>query len=379
MLSYTLIMEPRQAVNDDSAKVYYSGPAVSELGDDNFIVVWQDTRNDGYDIYARRIDGSGGTPDSSFKVNDDLGSSSYHAAAVNDSGTFLIAWSNYSPEGTSAIYAQLYNSQGTALGTNFKINNNTSGGYLQNTSIAALDKGQFVVVWTDYSYKDIYAQRIAGNGTLIDSTFQVGPDIVPQWQPPAVAADEAGNFIIAWTDNRNQVYPDVQIEVFAQRFNNEGTPIGPDFSVSGNSTLPYEYTPDVKLFDNKIYSTWAERDRFDVGTGVDIWANVLDWNNPVGIKNDNIKAIPTVFSLDQNYPNPFNPTTAIGYQLSVVSQVDLNIYNVLGQKVATLVSKLQAPGQYQISWDASGFPSGLYFYQIRTGKHSEERKMMLLR
>jgi len=268
-------------VNDDSAAVYFTGSAVSELGGDNFIVVWQDTRNDGQDIYARRIDGSGTVLDSSFKVNDDLGSASYPAVAVNDSGTFLIAWSNYSPEGTSAIYGQLYTPQGTPLGDNFELNNKTSGGYLRNTAIAALDKGQFVVVWRDNSYKDIYAQRIAGNGTLIDSTFQVGPDMVHQWQPPAVAADDAGNFIISWTDNRNEVYPDVQIEVFAQRFNSDGIPIGSDFSISENKSLPYQYPPDVKLYNNKIYTTWAERDRFDLGTGVDIWANVLDWNNPV--------------------------------------------------------------------------------------------------
>jgi flagellar hook assembly protein FlgD len=54
----------------------------------------------------------------------------------------------------------------------------------------------------------------------------------------------------------------------------------------------------------------------------------------------------------QNYPNPFNPKTAIGYQLSAVSTVELSIYNLLGQKVATLVSGKQAAGQHQIEWDA---------------------------
>ncbi len=83
--------------------------------------------------------------------------------------------------------------------------------------------------------------------------------------------------------------------------------------------------------------------------------------------------------LQQNYPNPFNPITTIRYELPMAAKVHVNIYNVLGQKVAALVSQQQTAGQYQVSWDANGFPSGLYFYQMKTGKHSEVRKMMLLR
>jgi len=91
------------------------------------------------------------------------------------------------------------------------------------------------------------------------------------------------------------------------------------------------------------------------------------------------KTYPDKFSLSQNYPNPFNPSTAIGYQLSAISDVELSIYNLLGQKIATLISEKQNAGVHQVEWDASGFSSGVYYYQIKAGEFHEIKKMVLLR
>jgi len=89
-------------------------------------------------------------------------------------------------------------------------------------------------------------------------------------------------------------------------------------------------------------------------------------------------AIPDKFSLEQNYPNPFNPTTMISYQLAMSSDVELSIYNMLGQKVATLVSKKQPAGNYDVEWDATGFASGVYLYKLETGQGYEKTKKLIL-
>ncbi|MFZ1081648.1 MAG: YCF48-related protein [Candidatus Kryptoniota bacterium] len=73
---------------------------------------------------------------------------------------------------------------------------------------------------------------------------------------------------------------------------------------------------------------------------------------------------PTSFYLFQNYPNPFNPSTAIGFQLSVASYVMLKVYDVLGRQVATLVDKKETSGVHAVTWNASKFPSGVYFYRL---------------
>ena len=93
---------------------------------------------------------------------------------------------------------------------------------------------------------------------------------------------------------------------------------------------------------------------------------------------------PTVFELNQNYPNPFNPSTVISYQVGASNHspvhVDLDIYNLIGQKVATLVSERQSAGQYQVEWDASDLASGVYIYQLRTSNgFIRIRKLILLR
>jgi len=87
---------------------------------------------------------------------------------------------------------------------------------------------------------------------------------------------------------------------------------------------------------------------------------------------------PESFSLNQNYPNPFNPTTTIGYHLPLASQVELSIYNILGQKVATLVSAKQPGGSYKVEWDASEFASGVYLYRLATDKGFVQTKKLIL-
>lgn len=95
---------------------------------------------------------------------------------------------------------------------------------------------------------------------------------------------------------------------------------------------------------------------------------------------------PESFVLLNNYPNPFNPTTTIRYSVGAYcntpqqsQRIDLSVYNLLGQKVATLVSKKQTPGNYEIEWNSTGFASGIYYYQLVAGEYREVRKMIILR
>jgi photosystem II stability/assembly factor-like uncharacterized protein len=89
---------------------------------------------------------------------------------------------------------------------------------------------------------------------------------------------------------------------------------------------------------------------------------------------------PAAFILEQNYPNPFNPVTTIRYELPVPCHADVSVYNMLGQKVATLVSEKQPAGSYEMQWDASKFPSGLYLYRLKSDiGFSMTKKLILLK
>ncbi|UCE67504.1 MAG: T9SS type A sorting domain-containing protein, partial [Candidatus Zixiibacteriota bacterium] len=89
--------------------------------------------------------------------------------------------------------------------------------------------------------------------------------------------------------------------------------------------------------------------------------------------------IPTVFSLGQNYPNPFNPITEFEFGIPVASHVTLEIFNIMGQKVTTLVNDYHKPGMYNVIWNGSNAASGIYFYRIEAGDYIETRKMLLLK
>ncbi len=81
----------------------------------------------------------------------------------------------------------------------------------------------------------------------------------------------------------------------------------------------------------------------------------------------------------QNYPNPFNPTTMINFSLPATNNVQLTIYNILGQKVATLINQKMSAGSHSISFDASRLASGMYIYRLKAGNNVSEKKMILIK
>ncbi|MCA9946987.1 MAG: T9SS type A sorting domain-containing protein, partial [Anaerolineales bacterium] len=89
--------------------------------------------------------------------------------------------------------------------------------------------------------------------------------------------------------------------------------------------------------------------------------------------------LPAGFQLFQNYSNPFNPSTTIEFALAKAGWVTLNIYNILGEEVAELVSENLSAGSYKYNWDAGGLASGVYLYQLKAGRFVQTRKMLLIR
>jgi hypothetical protein len=83
--------------------------------------------------------------------------------------------------------------------------------------------------------------------------------------------------------------------------------------------------------------------------------------------------------MEQNYPNPFNPTTKIKYQIAKAGFVNLQVYDVLGNEVVTLINKEMQAGSYEVEFDASILPSGIYYYTLNAGEFSQTKKMILLK
>ena len=140
---------------------------------------------------------------------------------------------------------------------------------------------------------------------------------------------------------------------------------------------------DIVRLIFRVLSDFEDNARFEIADGL-----VFDpsqFANPLAGGVLDIQTTPTEFALLQNFPNPFNPDTTIGYELAESADVTLQIYNVVGQVVRTLMAaESQSVGRYQVRWDGMddrGMPvsSGIYFYQISAGKFQDVRKLMLLK
>ncbi len=170
--------------------------------------------------------------------------------------------------------------------------------------------------------------------------------------------------------------------------------------------LPPEGVFDVRLASNNIYAdqkenvivissanypveiSWKAVDQLNAKLYIDGKEITMENSGSILIsdpavkivlKMDAEKLIPTEFGLAQNYPNPFNPVTVIKYQLPMDEFVELKVYNLLGQEIKTLVNEIQEAGYYEISFDASRLPSGVYFYKLNSGNFTSVKKMILMR
>jgi len=223
------------------------GPSVGMDAAGNFVIVWQSSLQDGDDddgdgIYAQRFAADGTPQGTEFRVNSFIYDDQYSPSVGMDAdGNFVVAWvSNNQDGGWADIYAQRYAADGTPLGGEFRVNPSVSDRYTTKSSpsVGRNATGDFLIAWQ--SGYDIYARRYDADGTPLGGEFQVS-SLFPLYpkQAPSCGIDEGGNFVIAWAT----YFPDEGgHDVYARRYNASGTPIGEEFRVNtytnGNQWYP---------------------------------------------------------------------------------------------------------------------------------------------
>ncbi len=341
-------------VNSNSTFQWVTAIAMDSSG--AFVIAWEDDHNGDPDIYAQRYSSSGTPLDSNFKANDDAGSREqlFPDIAIHGSGDFVITWQDYR-SGNPDIYGQRYNSSGQALGSNFKVNDDAGFASQYYPAVVMDDLGNFTITWQDYrnGKYDIYAQRYDPYGNPLGSNLKVSDDYGTDSQfYPNIASDSYGNFVIVWQDFRNGIF---NSDIYAQRYDASGNPVGGNYLVPNTQyAFFHQEDPTVAANNSFIYFTWADNRR---AKGLDVYAKIVDWNW-TKVREEQETSHPDSFELSNNYPNPFNPTTTISFSLkakaSELSQpihTTLTICNILGQKVRTLVNDKRLPGVYKVVWD----------------------------
>jgi hypothetical protein len=326
------------------------------------------------------------------QVSDDVSQPQGSDPAVSLNGQLNVVW--LSNTGTSSIYYNKSTDGGNTFGTEMIISTGASpslpNGASTFPSIAAdisggPRNGYLYTVFTDSRYgdPDVFICRSTNNGNNWSAPERVNNDGIGNgklqyW--PWISVNDNGNIAVIWYDTRN-TSDNTIVEAYLARSNDGGLTFTNELlstqpsptSVPGGNVRFGDYIC-IDYWKNKIVPVWT--DERAGSYNMEIYTALI--NTSVGI-TPSVNNVPDKFELLQNYPNPFNPTTNIKYQIPNNSYVSLKVFDIIGKEITTLVNEKQSPGSYEVSFDGSNLPSGVYFYKLITGNYSETRKMVLIK
>ena len=266
---------PDFRVNDDFGMSYQGYSNIATDLEGNFVVCWYDKRNGDNDIYIQLFDRLGTRQGSNRRVNDDaIGNEQLRPSMMKDQlGKFVVAWQDYRTTGypfNGDIYGQRYNADGSAASANAKINDDFGVETQGWQDIDADDFGNYVLVWEDNrnGNYDIYAQRYHKSGTKLGVNFRINDDAGAAYQHnPKVAVDGDGDFIVVWYDNRSGL--DL---IMGQRFNASGVAQGTNFLISDNLTGNKCVFPDVACdYNGNFTVVWIDYRNGNYPTNADVY------------------------------------------------------------------------------------------------------------
>ena len=226
--------------------------------------------------------------------------------------------------------------------------------------------------------KTAMAGYYEGGGYMVVSGFAtMGTSLVAAlFQSYSSVAFTSDNFG-TWKGSGWSQYPTISFTALAVSGTDifAATPSG--IFLSTDSTATWTEV-DSGLSNRNVLSLAVEGSYLIAGTyGGGVWRRPLsEMVTAVEAASANI---PRKFHLRQNYPNPFNPSTVINYQLAADELVTLNVYDILGRKIETLVNKRERAGNYSVKFNGSTLQSGVYFYRLQAGAYSATKKLMLLK
>jgi len=253
--SETRVNTTTSGVQDfNSAGTDWTTKSVAADATGNFITVWESAG----DIYGQRYDSAGTAQGSEFVIANNAASERIASVAMNSSGAFVVTWERDQGTGDHDIYARMYNSSGTAVGSEFLVNETTSND--QAYARVAMDaSGNFVVAWEGNQeagtyYDNIFAQRYDSTGTKIGSNFLVNTTTAGDQDQVDIAMDSAGNFVVVWEGERtagSSVY-----SIYGQRYDSSGKAQGGEFLVNSVASSNDQHATIAMNDSGNFVVTW---------------------------------------------------------------------------------------------------------------------------
>ncbi len=219
------------------------------------------------------------------------------------------------------------------------------------------------------------------------------------WKVRSVRKDTPGEWSGSWKFTTESAIPDV-VELESPEDDSEGIDLPLDFEwqqVDNAESYQLQLSEDADFNDLVVDSTEITNNEITLNPNLESletyywrvlsvndageadWSEVWTFQTSETVSADELTEVPDDFELQQNYPNPFNPVTTIRYALPEEAEVQLEVYNTLGEQVTTLVSGRQSAGEHEVDFDGSDLSSGVFIYRLRSGDQVITRKMLLVK
>jgi hypothetical protein len=339
-----------------SFKYYYDIDAF----EDNIHIVWGDDRNGG-DIYYISSTDNGLTWSPEFLLTNPTSLDINPKISTSGNNVFIV-WDSQRG-GTHEVYFRRSTDNGNTWDPEEKLTSSNINAF--NCDITSFDNN-IHITWEDHRTGpsgEIFYIRSINFGADWSAETRLTFNAVNIKSPYIASFQEKVHLI--WPDKRNP-----ELEVFYLRSIDNGDNWEAEELLS--SIPGHSWFSKVTAFEGNVFVIWE--DLFIGGASKIMFRRST---SPAPVNNE-INP-PTEFGFDQNYPNPFNPVTRIKYQIPELSFVTLKVFDVLGNEITTLVNEEKPLGNYEIQFDATNLPSGVYFYRLQAGSFVETKKMVLLK
>ncbi len=400
-------LTPTFMVNDDK-NAFQWFPSIAGAHSGESLIVWEDKRNGKSDIYAQRLRADGSKRAGNFQVDDAVGNpTQWQPDVTAGANQFVVAWEDFR-DNPGGIYAQWFNSSLLTDGDNVRVDDYAVSTIKELPAAAINDAGETTFCWQDGrdEYYHLCAQTYTADKNA-DLYIKIMTDENSEQRfPDLLMNDRVLSFFwvqMNTTNDATSIYAEqvlwtevpVELSAFNLSVQNENVKCSwTTLSETNNLGFAVERSLDgidfkeIEFVDGS--GTTTESHHYDC----------VDSNPPRGAVYYRLKQVdfdgsvshssvqhvfvelPRLYALLGNYPNPFNPTTTITYQLDSSEFVTLEILDIHGRVIDTLVDEKQQRGLYKISWNGWDYngnflASGLYFCILKTSTESVAVKMIL--
>ncbi len=371
-------------INRDGGGISRHTPDISFLNDSLFFVCWSqieadDNVNDKLhlkgkvvNIYKNELYEAKQDCTLSDSLYNDLGRVKLD---INENAEYFpITWRGRSSGNNDGIYGRIFDKKISPQSDIFTINTDTVK--FRNTDLIFIDSTNFLSCYVKYTTissqsGNTFLSKVNLDG-VVENSLQVNDELIPGGLTNAsISMNSEGYIIVVWDENNGKTFDN---RLMGQRFDPLFNRIGNNFIIVPFDIKNSPFRPKVKLINKRVTVSYIygkyETDNLII--------KMFDFDNPVPVEETEIIQ-PVQFSLSQNYPNPFNPQTSINFSIPKKEHVQINLYDISGKKVKTLLDETKNSGSYKLTFNIGDLASGLYLYRLQAGAVSLTKKLVLLK